>query len=261
MSMARLVLSCVAAALAFAPRAPRAAPRPTLLRSVAESLRDAHMATLARLASNLKNVKLEDIEEVFVTDVYPDHVKIQVMTCEADGCVSLLVPIEFQRRCDEGDGFDECVIENVVRLDAALMNDAAARAAAPARPARRARYVTYQAEDAAAKPAWWPAAAPDGELSRACAAAREILNDQFHDDVAAIAARRVERAVDFAVVEELCPAGFLVGVGGAAGTDVVDFRFKCVAQDVDELHAAVVGAVADAQRADDDGAADPWAPF
>ena len=48
----------------------------------------------------------------------------------------------------------------------------------------------------------------------------------------------------------------------AAGTDVVDFRFKCVAQDVDELHAAVVGAVADAQRADDDGAAaDPWAPF
>ena len=88
------------------------------------------------------------------------------------------------------------------------------------------------------------------------------FNDQFHDDVAAIAARRVEREIEFAVVEELCPAGFLVGVGGAAGTDVVDFRFKCVAQDVDELHVAVVGAVADAQRADDDGAAaDPWAPF
>ena len=260
------------------------------LRSVSEDLRTAHMASLARLASNLKNIRIEDIEEVFVTAVDGVHIDIQVMTCEDDGCVSVLVPITFPERCDEGaDDFEECVVENVLRLDAGLVGRRAvespgegAAPARPARPAAMARFVTLggaAAEEIRELPDWWRAAdGLDGALRRACADAREILNDRFHDDVAKIARSAVDGPIGSAVVDELCPAGFLVVVGDyfeEAKKDVLPFRFERLATDVDSLHANVLGAVADAQRKAEaqgqgtpapaaeeaEAAVDPWAPF
>lgn len=85
-------------------------------RGVAADLTTNHMATLARLASNLKNIRLEDIEEVVVTVCDGTHLELQVMTCEDDGCACVLVPVAFADACDDGADFEECVVDNVARL-------------------------------------------------------------------------------------------------------------------------------------------------
>jgi len=207
---------------------------------VSEALTRDHMATLARLVSSLKGIQLGDIEEVIVTRVDESSLELQVLTCEDDGCVMVLVPVAFARPCDDPDSFEECVLSNVQRLDASLVAGSAAAAAPSTRDSAAARFITHAATDAADRPDWWRRAA-DGALDRACADARDVLNTEFAADVAAIAGRAGAPASG-ARVEDLCPAGLVVASAGR----VVDVAFPEPAATVDEIHAAVLRCVADA---------------
>ena len=58
-----------------------------------------HLDVLARLASKLKHMRLEDIEQVVVIGLSDHDLELQVMTCEDEECVSVLVPVEYIAPC------------------------------------------------------------------------------------------------------------------------------------------------------------------
>ena len=68
-----------------------------------------HLDVLARLASKLKHMRLEDIEQVVVIGLSDHDLELQVMTCEDEECVSVLVPVEFIAPCCQADeeGYEE----------------------------------------------------------------------------------------------------------------------------------------------------------
>jgi hypothetical protein len=104
----------------------------------ADHLTTEHLDVLARLASKLKHMRLEDIEQVFVIGLSDRELELQVMTCEEEECVSVLVPVEFIMPCsmgDEGD-YEECVLDNLLKLDENLEPDPEEEGARPS-----ARYV------------------------------------------------------------------------------------------------------------------------
>ena len=97
-----------------------------------------HLDVLARLASKLKHMRLEDIEQVVVIGLSDHDLELQVMTCEDEECVSVLVPVEFIAPCCQADeeGYEECVLDNLMRLDENLEPDPDEECARPS-----ARYV------------------------------------------------------------------------------------------------------------------------
>jgi hypothetical protein len=97
-----------------------------------------HLDVLARLASKLKHMRLEDIEQVVVIGLSDHDLELQVMTCEDEECVSVLVPVEFIAPCCQADeeGYEECVLDNLMKLDENLEPDPEEECARPS-----ARYV------------------------------------------------------------------------------------------------------------------------
>ena len=97
-----------------------------------------HLDVLARLASKLKHMRLEDIEQVIVIGLSDHDLELQVMTCEDEECVSVLVPVEFIAPCCQADeeGYEECVLDNLMKLDENLEPDPEEECARPS-----ARYV------------------------------------------------------------------------------------------------------------------------
>jgi hypothetical protein len=89
----------------------------------ASHLTTEHLDVLARLASKLKHMRLEDIEQVIVIGLSDHDLELQVMACEVEECVSVLVPVEFIAPCCQADeaGFEECVLDNLMKLDENLV--------------------------------------------------------------------------------------------------------------------------------------------
>ena len=97
-----------------------------------------HLDVLARLASKLKHMRFEDIEQVIVIGLSDHDLELQVMTCEDEECVSVLVPVEFIAPCCQADeeGYEACVLDNLMKLDENLEPDPEEECARPS-----ARYV------------------------------------------------------------------------------------------------------------------------
>mmetsp|Transcript_2086 Transcript_2086/g.6203 ORF Transcript_2086/g.6203 Transcript_2086/m.6203 type:complete len:209 (-) Transcript_2086:63-689(-) len=113
--------------------------------AVGEHLTTDHLAILARLAARMKHMQLEDIEQVVVIGLSETELELQVMACEDEECISVLVPVEFIAPCCQADddGYEECVMDNLLTLDGRLAAEEAAEQAkaAPAPPS--AKYMTY----------------------------------------------------------------------------------------------------------------------
>lgn len=74
--------------------------------ALVERLQKSEIASMARLASRWARpggLAVVDISQVRVASVDRHHVELEVVACEADGCVSLRVPIKFPHTCGDDD--------------------------------------------------------------------------------------------------------------------------------------------------------------
>jgi hypothetical protein len=206
------------------------------------------VATLARLAAAFATtenhhshfIPLQEIQQVQVLDVFPDHIDIEALICEQDRCVSLAVPVPFPHPCmssDENDTTSECVLENLESLDVVARQtleqleweaanayspqgfwvaDATATATATAAAAAAATATIHY-------PSWWetPTRWEDNnnnnnnnnnnELTQECSLLCEILNEDSQDLIPLVPPR-LGYVVDptVVVVVAIGPAGMIL---------------------------------------------------
>jgi len=211
--------------------------------------------SLSRLAAKFSNVKLQTINQISVSEITESSVQLQVVSCENDSCVSLLVPLEFPNRCNpDSADFDECVINNVYKLDESLVEiskkeedynqlDDSKRTSA--------RFQIQVADDARIKPDWWQK--PSGDLKRACADTRDILNsNSFETELFSLTTALIpyqgERVVA-AKVDSICPRGMLLtALTNGQGALSLEFQFPRTVETPKMLHEVILGAVTQAQQ-------------
>lgn len=208
------------------------------LRAASERLEVECLDSLSRLASSLCHAELKSIENIMVTKVTPTEVEMQVISCDQETCVSIFVPLLLPEVCDDEATFEECVVANVKTLDSRV----AAQNVRVEQPLVSAKYTILCAEED--KPKWWVDAV-DGEMKRACADTRDILNGEFVGEVVRLAQRLAGRAVVSAQIVRLGPAGIML----SAMTDddrptTLDLAFPSVCEDAKSLQRTILGTVA-----------------
>lgn len=241
-----------------------------------------HMTALARLAVAFSPpghaLELRDIEHVQVLRVDENHIDIQAVICENDGCVTLAVPVTFPHPCaettDESD-LQECVMGNLGELweqaetllrtiewDQAHDEEVQA--------GQRERQVLLATHDLQF-PDWW-ARPGTRELTDECQSVRSLLNeDCFQAEIRALTDMALAESdamistddgntdtghwtVEQAAVAAVGPAGFLIRAAtrrlelfqDTATRKMVEVPifFGAKADNVSDLRAAVLGAVA-----------------
>ena len=240
------------------------------------------LASLSRLACAFSppdhSLSLRDLEQVRVIAIDENHIELSAVVCEEEGCVTILVPVQFPHECGaSGDDMEECVLENIVDLDhqaEEVLNE-------------KAKISELDTEDAVAEwceltddkvdedfPSWWiaPSSCTRG-MEQECAMVRQLLNNvDFQEEVKALAQRGLESmqelysteaeyTVHRAAVVAVGPAGFFlrakVSVRRSIFDDNVEFRkinipFEFSRNEVlwsaEDLRAAVLGAVASANN-------------
>ena len=90
-----------------------------VIEEASEMLNSEMKDRVARIAAHEAHVRLEDIEQVHVSEVTNDHVHIEMMACdlESNQCVAIEKDVDFKNPCAEG-GADEleCIMENIDAL-------------------------------------------------------------------------------------------------------------------------------------------------
>jgi len=186
-------------------------------------------APLARLAAkhapdaghNLDVTAIEQISIIGCTDYKCD---IEAVVCEDDGCVSLSVPVGLLNPCDQGDdsGYDDCVMENLERLDQTL-GDAAVEHA-PASAASKEDVLAHQRMLAELQnpanvkyPKWWHVPTDNLELSQQSESLLQILSEpDFAPDIMKLVLKHVivdpgdNLFVGEAAVVAVGPAGLII---------------------------------------------------
>lgn len=220
--------------------------------SVSERLRVECLDSLSRLGSRLSHVEISTIKDVRIVSVEEEAVKVELVSCEDDRCVSLLVPLAFPVRCEmNAEGFDECVIGNVRRLDMASaeverFEQSQDSLTAATSAMTSAKFTLLDGSfDAASKPSWWRDPV-DAELSQACHDARAILNSKdFEHDLRSVATKLASASVAAAKVVNIGPTGILINALDAASKDALSLAlpFDTPCQDPVTLRRTIVGAV------------------
>jgi hypothetical protein len=238
-----------------------------------------HITALARLAVAFSPpghaLALRDVEHVQVLRVDENHIDIQAVVCEEDGCVTLQVPVSFPHPCSVMDELEECVMGNIGELE--VQAETFLRTI----EWKESHYEEVQAEDREWQvllatddlhfPAWW--VHPETrEMSDECHSVRSLLNeDGFQAEIRALTEMALAESdavistddghagtsdwtVEQAAVAAVGPAGFLIRAATQRielfqETDSrkvveVPISFGATADNVSDLRAAVLGAVA-----------------
>lgn len=171
--------------------APSATPIPERLRS------QAWTAPLARLAAAFCQtgaLSVRHIEHVSVRAVDASHVDLEAVVCEADGCVSLSVPVTFAHPCDSenlnGRDLEECILQNIIELDEYCTQQqlAASSTAGSARAGTEdeavAALAALRSTDNVEFPSWWVHSGSSIEFANGCDSLLQILNEhEFSTDL------------------------------------------------------------------------------
>eukprot|EP00814_Leptocylindrus_danicus_P000048 CAMPEP_0116025532 /NCGR_PEP_ID=MMETSP0321-20121206/13123_1 /TAXON_ID=163516 /ORGANISM="Leptocylindrus danicus var. danicus, Strain B650" /LENGTH=313 /DNA_ID=CAMNT_0003497781 /DNA_START=91 /DNA_END=1032 /DNA_ORIENTATION=+ len=229
------------------------------------------MAQLAKLAVAFSpeqtKLSLRNVEYVTVLAVDADHMELEAVVCEDDGCITVFVPVRFPWSCGDGVGgvMEECVLNTVNDLDAQVQlstsdyepnND----------HTNVFRYVDQHVvdvddiEEQIVYPDWWVHA--HDALWDECDNLRRILNeDNFQNEVKALvyyAHEMLEETARFELkkvkVMAVGPAGLLFrakameensdNISGSSILLEVPFSFGGTFTCGDQLRSAVLGAIA-----------------
>mmetsp|Transcript_19274 Transcript_19274/g.30156 ORF Transcript_19274/g.30156 Transcript_19274/m.30156 type:complete len:331 (+) Transcript_19274:145-1137(+) len=78
-------------------------------------------SVLARLASAYSpeeySIELSNINDVRCSYVDTKHLEIEAVVCDNYECSTILVPVDFPKKCDLDSGLTECVLNNLENLD------------------------------------------------------------------------------------------------------------------------------------------------
>lgn len=234
------------------------------------------MAQLAKIAvafsPSQTKLALKDVEYVRVIAVDGEHMELEAVVCEDDGCITVFVPVRFPWSCGGGDSsssMEECVLSNVNELDAQASTavvvetnngDAASSSAF-------FHYVDQHVVDVDdielnanannAYPDWW-VHAEEQELWEECDNLRRILNEEdFTNEVKALvcyAHELLEQTARFELkkvkVVAVGPAGILFrakAIEDSSGNGIlleVPFSFGGILSNSEQMRSAVLGAIA-----------------
>lgn len=226
------------------------------------------MGALARLAAAFSPnaLQLKQIEHVNVLVVDNQHLDIEAVVCEDDGCVTLLIPVQFPSPCDDNNGgMDECVIDNLLMLD-----DHAATVIEQKELRERSqtaddywRQELITCGDYDELPHWWMAGLPSD-----CTTIQSLLNgEDFLHEIKSLAFHHLQSQVvnrsfrvEQAAVAGLCPSGMILRARVTEAplfaeetTQVrtVSIQFPYPVSTVEELRSQVLGAVSAAMPSTD----------
>ena len=228
-------------------------------RDLADFIHRGSMDSLARLAVVFsqadRKLELKDIETVEILGMDRDHINIQAVLCEDDGCVTLAVPISFPRPCDAGD-FRSCVLDNLQVLDGKAHGEI-----------RQKQWEDDNHEDISAAqrqmralrdptglelPGWWVS---EGTMASECKFLKDLLNeDEFEEEIKALALYEMKQTlwsqvaqVNQAAVATVGPPGLMLRAryteNGQPKIVEVPVAFSQPCHDSSSLRAAVLGAV------------------
>jgi hypothetical protein len=249
-------------------------------------LSQSSLAALARLAVAFSPpgmaLDLRHIQHVTVIRVDENHIDIEAVVCEEDGCVTLAVPITFPRPCNnnnknnnndcnynahyDDDDLEECVMDNIGQLDIKAGQvlkklEWEESHYEEIQDVHRQMHALQSPQDLTL-PTWWVHGA---DLSLECGNICCLLNEEdFQQEVCALAASALSDAnhdndwtVEQAAVVAVGPAGVVLRALTTARLDMfaestkkqiveVPIAFSATVHDVAELRAAVLGAMASA---------------
>ena len=144
---------------------------------------------LARLAVAFsppeRRVALEDIDQIQVSALDEDHINIEAILCEQDGCVSLSIPVSFPDSCRDSAQVEECIVTNMDDLDIQ---------ASQAQEHTNEHTLTNDlcVAENFSYPDWW-AVAQEHSLISECVLLRNLLNEvDFSEDLQKLTQRALE---------------------------------------------------------------------
>jgi hypothetical protein len=220
---------------------------------------------------------LRDVQHVQVLRVDENHIDIQAVVCEQDGCVTLQVPVSFPHPCSAADELQECIMGNLGELD--VQAETFLRTIEwkesnyeDVQAGQREWQVLLETDDLHF-PEWW--VHPETrEMRGECESVRNLLNeDGFLAEICAITGMALAESdavistddghadtsdwtVEQAAVAAVGPAGLLIRAATqrlelSEETDTrriveVPISFGATANNVSDLRAAVLGSIATA---------------
>jgi hypothetical protein len=218
---------------------------------------------------------LRDVEHVQVLRVDENHIDIQAVVCEQDGCVTLQVPVTFPHPCSEGDELQECIMGNLGELE--VQAETFLRTVEwkesnyeDVQAGQREWQVLLETDDLHF-PDWW--VHPETrEMRGECQSVRNLLNeDSFLAEIRALTGMALAESdavistddghadtsdwtVEQAAVAAVGPAGLLIRAATQRlelyeETDTrriveVPIAYGATANNVSDLRAAVLGSIA-----------------
>jgi hypothetical protein len=218
---------------------------------------------------------LRDVEHVQVLRVDENHIDIQAVVCEQDGCVTLQVPVTFPHPCFAGDELQECIMGNLgeleVQAETFLRTIEWKESNYEEVEAEQREWQVLLATDDLHLPVWW--VHPETrEMSAECQSVRNLLNEEgFLAEIRALTEMALTESdavistddghadtsnwtVEQAAVAAVGPAGLLIRAATqrfelfeeAENRRIVEVpvSFGATANNVSDLRAAVLGAVA-----------------
>lgn len=234
------------------------------------------MGSFARLAAAFsppeRGIGIKDIERVEVTCVREGQIELEAILCETYGCVTLSVPIEFPKECDDMDM--GCAIQNLDALDIRAETMVSRMQASLEELSLENADLDELVElnDKMSFPNWWVSPEMDASMAKECESIKSLLNDpEFHSEIVSLAQNGMEKnanigngwnkavASDYQVqrakVAAVGPTGICMKVAAiqqselGRGTQYLDVAYPFSAgvtpiQDAAALRANVLGVIA-----------------
>ena len=239
--------------------------------SLVESLSQKCLASLARLACAFAppghGIHLQDLETVNVLSVDETHIEINAVLCEAQGCVTVAVPVTFPHPCTlegDADNVTQCILDNIDELDhqaEGMLAELEWKETHFEEIQDHLRiHLALVDNDVMEHPSWWVFPNDSPGMVGECQSVRELLNEaDFQTEIKLLATQLIQDSEEEYLVEQ---AG--IAEVGAAGiilrayvkqfrldeeedeTKIVEipFKFGEVATTVDDLRASVLGIIA-----------------
>ena len=236
--------------------------------SITDTVAEKFARSLAKVACGFQpaghDFRLQDIETVDVLDVDESHIALSAVLCEARGCVTVAVDVDFPDSCvGSGDGLEHCIVDNINKLDSIAterirsmewMDDNEEEVQAQE---RLGKALTQNSD--VQYPDWWvhPAETALPDMPAECEMIRDLLNeDDFQMEIRAVAGREIMKrsedkfTVQRAGVAAVCPAGIVIRVHAKEERTIagdhdglileVPVSFPSRALSVDDLRALVL---------------------